>query len=228
MAPIAFKVCCVRDPDEADLAVAHGAAAIGLVSRMPSGPGVIDDDAIAATAAAARERHPALAVFLLTAETTPDAIAEQAGRFRPTALQLVAPLPPEAIAAVRERCPGLAVIPVVHVEGEVSIARALAVAPHADAILLDSGSPGAPTPELGGTGRPHDWAVSARIVEEVGRPVWLAGGLTPENVADAIARVRPHGVDVCSGLRPGGGDAPLDPDRLRRFAAGVGGNAADR
>jgi phosphoribosylanthranilate isomerase len=99
-----------------------------------------------------------------------------------------------------------------------AVGEALRVAPDVDAILLDSGRPTARVPELGGTGRVHDWEVSRRVVGAVDRPVWLAGGLNPDNVADAIATVRPFGVDVCSGVRTDGG---LDPVKLEAFVRAV-------
>jgi phosphoribosylanthranilate isomerase len=114
--------------------------------------------------------------------------------------------------------PTVRLVQVIHVRGPESFDEAQAIAPLVDEILLDSGNPGAPVKELGGTGRVHDWAVSRRIVRESGVPVWLAGGLRPENVASAVREVSPHGVDVCSGLREEG---ILDPQRLTRFVAAL-------
>lgn len=118
--------------------------------------------------------------------------------------------------------PWVKIVPVVHVEGEGAIAEALALAAAgADALLLDSGRPGAKTPELGGTGRTHDWAVSRRLVEVVGPvPVFLAGGLRAENVREAIHAVRPFGVDVCGGVRDGG---RLSAARLIGLAGSISG-----
>jgi phosphoribosylanthranilate isomerase len=90
----------------------------------------------------------------------------------------------------------------------------VAVADEVDELLLDSGRPGAPVKELGGTGRVHDWALSRRIREAVRIPVWLAGGLNVANVREAVAAVRPAGIDVCSGVRTGG---VLDPAKLAAF-----------
>ena len=94
---------------------------------------------------------------------------------------------------LRLLAPGVRLIKAVHVTGEDALGRALAFAAEVDALLLDSRT----ADRLGGTGRTHDWSVSARIVAAVSPvPVYLAGGLRPENVAEAIARVRPAGVDV--------------------------------
>jgi phosphoribosylanthranilate isomerase len=111
---------------------------------------------------------------------------------------------------------------VIHVIGPESVEEAEAVAPHVDAILLDSGNPSLDVKELGGTGRRHDWAISRQIVEAVDVPVWLAGGLNPDNAREAIETVRPFALDLCSGIRSGEG-YDLDQDKLDRFMAAVRG-----
>lgn len=195
---IRVKVCCVQSIAEAELARAAGADAIGLVSVMPSGPGPIPEAEIAEIAAAVAGR---IETVLLTSLEAPADIAAQHARCGCDTIQLCAPLSPAALAALRSRLPRTRLMPVIHVVGREALERARDFAPHADALLLDSGSLGAGTRELGGTGRTHDWALSRRIVASVAVPVFLAGGLNPENVAAAIAAVKPHGVDVCSGIR---------------------------
>ena len=74
------------------------------------------------------------------------------------------------------------------------------MAPHVDAILLDSGNQKLAIKELGGTGKTHDWRVSRRLVELADRPIILAGGLTPENVKRAILEIRPAGIDSHTGV----------------------------
>jgi len=216
MAAPQVKVCCIADLAEARLAMAAGAAALGLVSAMPSGPGVIDEAVIAevATAVAAEP----VQTFLLTAHQRADAIATQHRRCRTTTLQLVDEVAPHELRQLREAVPGVALVQVIHVVGPASIDEALAVAPWVDALLLDSGNPAATVKQLGGTGRTHDWATSRRIVEAVERPVWLAGGLRADNVRQAIGEVGPHGLDLCSGVRVNG---RLDAQRLSAFFAAV-------
>ena len=114
--------------------------------------------------------------------------------------------------------PGIKLVQVIHVTGPESVEEALRVAPHVDALLLDSGNQSLKVKELGGTGRVHDWSLSERIVKSVPRPVYLAGGLKPDNVGEAIRRVRPFGVDVCSGLRT---DGSLDEAKVAAFFAAV-------
>ena len=210
---IRLKICCISSPDEARLAIAAGADALGLVGPMPSGPGVIDD---ALSARIARLTPPPVATFLLTSETTAEALIAHAQLVRPTALQLVDEVEPGAHARLREALPGVKLVQVLHVQDERTVAEALAVAPHVDAILLDSGNPTLAVKELGGTGRQHDWTISRRIVESVPVPVFLAGGLNAGNVREAIEIVRPFGIDVCSSVRTGG---KLDAEKLAAFAA---------
>jgi phosphoribosylanthranilate isomerase len=209
------KVCCIASQQEAEMAVEHGAAALGLVSAMPSGPGVISEEAIAAIAALV---PPPVATFLLTSLTDPDAIVTQQRRLRTNTLQLVDRLPAGGHRRLREALPGVALVQVVHVMGPESVAEAVAVAPEVDAILLDSGNPDLAVKELGGTGRRHDWGLSRQIREAVGVPIFLAGGLRPDNVAAAIRAVGPFGLDVCTGVRS---DGRLDPEKLRALFEAV-------
>lgn len=210
------KICCIASVDEAALAVRYGAQAVGLVSEMPSGPGVIDESLIATIAAAV---EPPTETFLLTSLTDPDAIVAQHGRCGTTTIQLVDRLAGGALAEIRAILPGVKLVQVVHVAGEESVAEAQKIAPVVDAILLDSGKPDAAKRTLGGTGDTHDWTVSRRIVEACPVPVWLAGGLNPDNVAAAVAAVEPFGVDLCSGVRSG---ERLNEEKLGRFMKAVG------
>jgi phosphoribosylanthranilate isomerase len=209
--PVRVKICCIKDGQEARLAVAAGAAALGLVSEMPSGPGVIDETTIAEVAASV---PPGVSTFLLTCLPDAESIANQVRRTAVSTVQICDRPQPGTAAALRRALPSLKIVQVVHVTGPESVAEAEAAAEAADAILLDSGNPAAAVKELGGTGRRHDWALSARIVEHVRRPVFLAGGLTPDNVEEALRAVRPWGLDLCSGVRTGG---RLDAAKLARF-----------
>jgi phosphoribosylanthranilate isomerase len=212
-----IKICCIQSEDEARLAIAQGADAVGLVATMPSGPGPIDDELIAAIAARV---PPPVATFLLTSETDAEAIIAHARRCRTNTLQLVDHVAPEVYPRLRQALPGIKLVQVIHVGGEESVAEAVAAAAHADALLLDSGQPHAPIKILGGTGRVHDWALSRRIVEAAACPVFLAGGLHANNVQAAIAAVRPFGVDLCTGVRRAD-DYALDPVKLAAFVAAV-------
>jgi phosphoribosylanthranilate isomerase len=209
------KVCCIASEEEAALAVRMGASAIGLVSRMPSGPGPIPESRIRDIA---RTVPPGVATFLLTCETTAELIIEQQRFCRTTTLQLVDEVEPGVHARVREALPGISIVQVIHVRDDDALRQSIAVAPAVDAILLDSGNPSLSTKELGGTGRVHDWALSRKIRDSVAVPVFLAGGLYPGNVAMAINQVSPFGVDACSGLRTNG---KLDETKLAAFMRGA-------
>lgn len=207
------KVCCIASLAKAELAAELGADALGLVSAMPSGPGVIAEDVIAQVAARV---PPPVATFLLTSLVEPGAIVEQQRRLRATTLQLVDRTTAATRRAVREALPGVRIVQVVHVTGPASLDEALLAQEASDALLLDSGNADLAVKELGGTGRVHDWATSARIREAVDVPLFLAGGLRPDNVRQAIDEVGPFGLDVCSGVRTGG---RLDAAKLAALLA---------
>lgn len=209
------KVCCISSFEEAAMAINTGAAALGLVSRMPSGPGVISEELIAAIASRV---PPGVATFLLTSELEPGAIIAQQKRTGVNTLQFVDRLEPGAHQKIRAALPGISLVQVIHVRGPESFEEALALAPHVDALLLDSGNPALPVKELGGTGRTHNWPVSRQIRDAAPVPVFLAGGLTAKNVADAICQVEPFGIDLCTSVRTNG---RLDADKLADFFRAV-------
>jgi phosphoribosylanthranilate isomerase len=209
------KVCCIASHEEAALAVRLGAHAIGLVSAMPSGPGPIPEPLIAEIAARVA---PPTRTFLLTSLQSAYEIAEQHARLRTTTIQIVDRLVEGTYAEIRAARPGVELVQVIHVNDEASVREALAAAPHVDALLLDSGNQSLAVKELGGTGRTHDWSLSRRIVAESGVPVFLAGGLRPDNAGAAVAAVRPFGLDLCSGVRT---DGKLDEAKLTAFMQAV-------
>lgn len=213
------KICCISSVAEAALAVRHGAAALGLVSAMPSGPGVISEELIAKIAATV---PPGVATFLLTSKGDAASIIAQQRRCRTNTIQLCDAVEPGCHRALRAELPGISLVQVVHVTGPESVDEAVRVAAAVDALLLDSGNQKLAIKELGGTGRRHDWRISRQIVEAVPVPVYLAGGLTPENVATAVAEVRPFGLDICSGLRT---NAKLDAVKVARFFANLANGA---
>jgi phosphoribosylanthranilate isomerase len=220
---VAVKICCIASIEEARLALEHGASALGLVSAMPSGPGVITDSRVAEVAAAVRAESATSATsvrtFLLTARTRANEIAAQNAFCGTTTLQLVDHVPAAELRQLRALCPGVELVQVIHVTDERVLSEAEEAAPLVDALLLDSGNPTLAVKELGGTGRTHDWTLSRRIRDAVfPLPLWLAGGLHAGNVAQAVQRVQPHGVDLCSSVRSEG---RLDAARLAAFMQAV-------
>lgn len=215
MGRVRMKICCIRDAREARLAIDAGADALGLVGPMPNGPGQIDAEQVRRITAMI---PAAVSSWLLTTATDADAIIAAADRSAAQVIQLVKSVTPATCDAVRARRPALRLVSVIHVQDARAIAEAERIAPHVHGVLLDSGKPDAAEPTYGGTGDTHDWRISRQVVAAVQTPVWLAGGLTAENVADAVRAVGPFGVDVCSRLRV---DGRLDAKRVIAFAAAL-------
>ncbi len=209
------KICCISSESEAAMAVSVGADAVGLVGKMPSGPGPISDELIYRIA---RTVPPPIATFLLTSRQTAADIIGHHHQSKTNTIQIVVELHGRDYASIREALPHVKLVQVVHVTGDRSVDEAAELAEFVDAILLDSGNPGLAVKELGGTGRRHDWRLSRRIVETCGKPVFLAGGLNAVNVREAIDRVQPFGLDICSGVRT---DGQLDKRKLDRFFSAI-------
>lgn len=209
------KICCIASAEEAALAVECGASALGLVSQMPSGPGVITDEQIAEIVPTV---PPAIGSFLLTSRQNVSDIVAQHRYCRTNCIQICDHLTGGTHRQLKDALPGISIVQVIHVVGPESVEKARSVAPHVDAILLDSGNQKLPVKKLGGTGKTHDWTLSRAIRESIDVPMFLAGGLTPENVGQAIREVGAFGLDVCSGVRT---DGKLDASKLSRFFAVV-------
>jgi phosphoribosylanthranilate isomerase len=211
MIRVRVKICCISSVEEARTAIEAGADAIGLVSSMPSGPGVISEDLIRTIA---RTVPPPVATFLLTCHQRVADIVAQQQRCGTNTVQLCDRLVEGNYAELHAAIPGVSIVQVIHVNGPESVQEAIDIAPRVDALLLDSGNQKLATKELGGTGRTHDWRLSAEICRTVRTRVFLAGGLRAENVGDAIGQVEPWGVDLCSGVRT---DGRLDQSMLKAF-----------
>lgn len=208
---VRIKVCCIASREEAQIAIDAGADALGLVAEMPSGPGPISDSEIADIASAV---PPPVATFMLTAETTADAISRHIETTRPTTVQIVSHINQAEAAKLAVLQPHLRRVQVIHVEDQGALNLIPVYAPYVHAFLLDSGRPGAATPELGGTGRRHDWSISRAFVEASPLPVFLAGGLSADNARQAVRDVKPFGLDLCTGVRT---NDRLDEAKLTAF-----------
>lgn len=197
------------------MAIDCGADAIGLVGKMPSGPGPIPDWLIAEIV---KTVHPPIASFLLTSEQSSEEIIYHVKRVDTNTVQIVDELANGTYSDIKTALPHLKIVQVIHVTGEESIDEAVRISPNVDALLLDSGNPRASIKTLGGTGNVHNWDLSREIVKAVPIPVFLAGGLHANNVRQAIETVRPFAVDICSGVRTEG---RLDPAKLKAFIKAV-------
>ena len=208
---VKVKICCISSIEEAKLAIGHGAAAIGLVGRMPSGPGIITDELIHAIA---KTVPPPIQTFLLTSETTTDNIIEHHRKVNTTTIQIVDALSGREYHKIREAIPNVQLVQVIHVLDEGSIKEAIEISEFVDAILLDSGNPNLPTKVLGGTGKTHNWDLSKKIREKISLPIFLAGGINKDNIKKAIEHVQPYGIDLCSSVRTNG---QLDESKLEEL-----------
>lgn len=213
MRRVRIKVCCISSIEEARLAIRYGVDALGLVGAMPSGPGIITD---ALARKIARIVPPMVETFLLTSRDNGNGIADHVELCETTTVQIVRHIDPAEYATIIERIPNVRRVQVIHVEDERALDLVARYEPHVHAFLLDSGRPQAQIAELGGTGRSHNWRISAQIVKRTSRPVFLAGGLRPDNVQRAIAAVGPFGLDLCSGVRT---NDQLDETKLSAFLA---------
>jgi len=208
---IKVKICCIQSTAEAQIAINNGAYAIGLVSKMPSGPGVISDEKIREIANWAPNN---IKTVLLTSLQNADELVMQIDYCNPNIVQLVDHQDTDTYETLKMIFPGLEIMQVVHVVDEDSTLLAKDVSHYVNYLLLDSGNPNLGTKELGGTGKTHNWEISKEIINQVCVPVFLAGGLNPDNVSEAITKVKPFGVDLCSGLRL---DERLDETKVKKF-----------
>jgi phosphoribosylanthranilate isomerase len=210
-----IKICCISSIEEASLAIKYGATALGLVSHMPSGPGIIDEKLIAKIVTGI----PAtVESFLLTSLTNAAKIIAQHKIISSTAIQFVDALPIDAYKEIKDALPNIKLVQVIHVTNEDSVKEAIAIETYVDALLLDSGNPKATIKELGGTGRTHNWELSKQIVMHSTKPVYLAGGLNGNNIKEAITIVQPYGVDICSGVRT---NNQLDEEKLKNYTKAI-------
>ncbi|MCE2676461.1 MAG: hypothetical protein LW603_07780 [Sediminibacterium sp.] len=208
---VKVKICCISSIEEASLAIAHGAAAIGLVGRMPSGPGIITDELIHSIA---KTVPPPIDSFLLTSETTAEAIIEHHNKVNTTTIQMVDALTDRQYHKIREAIPHVKLVQVIHVLDEKAVQEAIEISEWVDAILLDSGNPNLSTKVLGGTGKIHNWDLSKKIRENISIPTYLAGGINKDNIRKAIDHVQPYGIDLCSSVRTNG---QLDERKLEEL-----------
>lgn len=199
------KVCGNRTPD--DLTATSGVDAQGFVVGVPSSPRNLDPECARALMDCV---SPFTSAVLVTTETDPHEIAKLVDATEPNAVQVHAHVTPQDLGCIRAMLPVgvrlFGVLPLAENAGPNVVRQAmdLAEAP-IDALLVDTKVGG----RSGGTGVPHDWTLSRRIRDAIAPcPLILAGGLTPDNVREAIELVRPYAVDVSSGVEFDGGKHP--------------------
>jgi phosphoribosylanthranilate isomerase len=202
------KICGVTTADDRDAVVGAGADAVGVIHGVPVDTPREVDEATAETLVAG---VPPLATsVLVTMPTTVQEAVKRVNKIEPNVVQIHDGLSPAELGALERRITQR-VVAVVDAEAD----DIEAYASHADALLVDS----VDAEGGGGTGRTHDWERTRDIVATLDAPVVLAGGLTPENVAEAVETVRPFGVDTASGIESSGG--VKDHDAVEQFVKNV-------
>jgi phosphoribosylanthranilate isomerase len=202
------KVCGTTTHEDLDAVVEAGADAVGFIVDVS----VDTPREIPAKRAVelARAAPPFVTTVLVTMPESPEETVELASRVQPDVVQVHGELTPGDLAFLSAKVHG-------DVVKAVSPESAPAYDTIADALLVDSlDADGA-----GGTGETHDWERTRGLVETLDSPVVLAGGLTPDNVAEAVETVRPFGVDVASGVESGPGRK--DADAVSAFVRAAGG-----
>lgn len=206
------KFCGLRSQEEVELAAELGIDHVGFVGLAPRSHRDLPLETIAALVAAA---PPEVETVLVTPETEAKVVEDAIARVRPDIVQLTGTREEDLLAHVARRT-GIQVWQAFapSLDPDTDLDVLLGYTAHADAIVLDAMVDG-----YGGTGDPLEWAETRRLVEALdGFPVVLAGGLTDENVADAIRMVRPWAVDVSTGIEV---DQRKDPERMTAFARAV-------
>jgi phosphoribosylanthranilate isomerase len=193
-----IKVCCMASFKEAEYAIRAGANAVGFVCATPESCRTIDINLVSSITS---NLPSTTDTVLLTSENTAEKIAQKVHLAGTSSVQIISHLALSESEKLPELLPNTRLIQVIHVESKQALELIEQYAPYVNTFLLDSGRPSLSKPEYGGTGRTHDWSISAEFVRRSPIPVFLAGGLSPSNVEAAIKEVRPYGVDLCSGVR---------------------------
>ncbi|MCC6712592.1 MAG: phosphoribosylanthranilate isomerase [Candidatus Dadabacteria bacterium] len=209
--PPFIKVCGIQSVEEAAGAAGAGATALGvLVGVADTVPDRVTPDVGKQIVSSA----PAdITTVMVTHLADPEEIADIAAYMKVRAVQVHGDMDVHGLRTIRRLLPGVLIIKTIHVTGDEALFRAREFAAAADMLLLDTAAGG----KIGGTGVTHDWSVSAEIAGSSRVPVILAGGLGPDNVAAAIERVKPFGVDANSGLEHG--DGRKDFEKIKAFVA---------
>lgn len=212
-----IQIYTMQTVDEARAVAALGVDHVGVTPSDSGLPGEVNFTTARAIADAVRNLAVSVA---LSVDSDLAAIERMVLAVRPNILHLCGlknTLPPDAVRTLRERLPNVPIMQAVSITGPEALDVALAYQDVADYLILDSQAPD--IAGIGASGMTHDWSISREIVQQVKIPVILAGGLSPENVAEAIRVVQPWGVDSLTHTNrvlPGGGFRK-DLDRIRQF-----------
>jgi len=202
---VRVQIAGVSTLEEALEAERAGADALGFTLRLPSG--VHDELTEARARSIVNCMPPFIATVCITYVATAREAADLCRYVGVSAVQLHGDFPVQELPLLRAAMPNLKIIKAVHVTGPDTLQQARPYVRKVDALILDTYDPD--TGRGGATGKTHDWNLSRQLVDTLQTPIILAGGLTPENVAQAVRTVRPWAVDVHTGVE--------NPDGSRNF-----------
>ncbi|MDI6811846.1 MAG: phosphoribosylanthranilate isomerase [archaeon] len=198
MSGVKVKICGVTNKEDAHLVVDSGADMLGMIVDVPvETPRKIGIDEAEEIS---KEIADAIDIVVVLCPGSVEEVEEIMRRIEPFGLQMHGFESNAFLKSVREALPDVKLIKTVHVDEQGTIHGVMPEEEYVDFMLLDTFSA-----QVGGTGKKHRWDKSREIVEESTIPVILSGGLTPENVEDAIKEVNPYGVDVASGVESSAG-----------------------
>ncbi len=194
------KICGITKPAQADEIARMGATAIGFIC-VPSSPRFVTPDQIRAARDRLSVKIDTIGVF---ANTSSEEIYQIVAATGLNAVQLHASESPEFCDRLRQLLPNIELIKALRIRTSESLTQANAYSRVVDTLLLDAYHP----TNLGGTGQTLDWHSLQTFSPSL--PWFLAGGLTPENISDALTEISPNGIDLSSGVERSPGDKDLD------------------
>jgi len=201
------KICGITDIETARAVASLGADMLGFHVDLHHSRNPLTRDMVAKIVS---ELPLTCSAVLVTSATDPEKIAQLVKDTGVTAVQLHGDM--EEMGKLKSELPHIKLYKVVNVFDESAVDEAKSYEGIADALVLDSAIK--ETGQRGGTGKTHDWNISRKIVESTSLPVILAGGLNPDNVSEAVRKVRPYAVDVNSGVSNPDGTKNLENVRL--------------
>lgn len=195
------KICGIRTPEEALNTARFHPSAIGILVGFDKeiAPNAISEEQAHSIVETLRTQPFYIETFLLTDKDDPETNIHLAKTVGSSHIQLLGDVTPEGIKRIKEALPELKIVKVIHITGPESLklARRYEAINDLDALLLDSREGRV----RGGTGKIHDWSISAEIARASNLHVWLAGGLKVSNLREAMKTVKPYGVDVETGVQ---------------------------
>jgi len=208
MKKVMVKICGITREKDLTTAAAAGADAVGFVIGVASSPRNLTMEKAKKIV---EQASFSIDKVVVTVPNSINFLVKIYEKLKPDAIQIHGENLSEDFP-FQERLPDVRLIKAIHVKSSNVVETAVKASKFFDAVLLDSFVRG----KYGGTGVVHDWELSKRVKEAIfPKPLILAGGLTPENVKDAVRFVQPYGVDVSSGVesRPG----IKDPEKVLAF-----------